>query len=151
MWKTCFEELSRNDFRNKFGNLYFSIFLEVFLYFYTWWCVGMISRRRRLLQVRRGCVGMISGQVCKNLFFDIFWIFSLFLVLAVPDRGFSRFWTKKYVGYAICIADTTHLGIGHTILYHSGSISYVWKCFQWFLESLTDGLFFNLDFAENFV
>ena len=32
-----------------------------------------------------------------------------------------------------------------------GPLAMYWKCFQWFLESLTDGHFFNLDFAENFV
>ena len=69
---------------------------------------------------------MISRQVLKISIFKKFQHFGT----RSQIRGFSRFWTKKYVGYAICIADTIHLGVGHTILDHTGSISYVLEMFS---------------------
>ena len=44
------------------------------------------------------------------------------------NPGFSDF--QKYVGYAICIEDTAPLGVGHTILDYTGSISYVLELFS---------------------
>ena len=38
--------------------------------------------------------------------------------------------STQYVGYTIFIADTTQLGVGHTILDYTGSISYVLELFS---------------------
>ena len=67
---------------------------------------------------------MISGQVLNFLFFMIF------NILGSQIWGFSRFWTQKCVGGAICIEDMTHLGAGAAIFDHTGSISYALEMFS---------------------
>ena len=69
-------------------------------------------------------------------------IFENFQHFGPQIWGFSSFWTKKCVGYAICIEDTAQLRVGHTILDHTGSISYVLEMFS--------EIFGKFNFCTNF-
>ena len=138
------------EFPDKFEKFIFSKFFKVFHHFwYPGRSSGGSGDSLGIENIRKTCFEVLQSsqnaqEMCRNDFrtslkkiiFYFSWFSKIFNILGPkmsdPGQiwGFSRFWTKKCVGYAICIEDTTQLGVGHTILDHTGSISYVLEMFS---------------------